>query len=162
MQTVGVGYVQTPPGCNSFLPAGLVASARDQRAARVEISETTHDEQGTSMHELSLCQAIVDTVTAHADGQHVERVEVRIGHFRQVVPDSLLFSWELLTADTDLAGCELIIDHVPAVITCRSCGQDSTLETPIMLCRSCDSSDVNLVSGEEFLIASIDRTQEVR
>ncbi len=112
------------------------------------------------MHELALCEAIVDTVTRHADGQRVERVEVRIGHFRQVVPDSLLFSWELLTDGTDLAGCELVIDHVPAVIRCRACGQDTTLDAPILLCRTCESSDVTLVSGEEFLIASIDRTRE--
>jgi hydrogenase nickel incorporation protein HypA/HybF len=113
------------------------------------------------MHELALCEAIVDSVTRHAVGQRVERVEVRIGHFRQVVPDSLQFSWELLTAGTDLAGCELAIDHVPAVISCRGCGQQTTLDAPILLCRGCDSSDVTLVSGEEFLIASIDRAREV-
>lgn len=93
------------------------------------------------MHELALCQAIADTVS--------------------LVPDSLLFSWELLTAGTQLDGCELVIDHVPAVVDCRTCGQQSTLDLPILLCRSCESSDVALVSGEEFLITSIDRTREV-
>ena len=114
------------------------------------------------MHELALCEAIAATVSRHAEGQAAERVEVRIGHFRQVVPDSLQFSWELLTAGTDLAGCELVIDHVPAVITCGACGQQTTLDLPIMLCRSCDSTDVTLISGEEFQIASIDRTREPR
>jgi hydrogenase nickel incorporation protein HypA/HybF len=113
------------------------------------------------MHELALCQAIADTVSQRAEGQIVTRVEVRIGHFRQVVPDSLLFSWELLTAGTQLDSCELAIDHVPAVIDCRACGQMSTLDLPILLCRSCESSEVTLVSGEEFLITSIDRTREV-
>ncbi len=113
------------------------------------------------MHELAVCEAIVDTVTRHADGQRVERVEVRIGHFRQVVPDSLLFSWQLLTDGTDLGGCELVVDHVPAVIDCGACGAQTTLDLPIMLCRSCDSTEVTLVSGEEFLIASIDRAREV-
>lgn len=113
------------------------------------------------MHELALCEAICDTVTRYADGRRVERVEVRIGHLRQVVPDSLVFSWELLTDGTDLAGCELVIDHVPAVVTCEACGRQTTLDMPIMLCRSCDSTDVRLVSGEEFQIASIDRAREV-
>ena len=94
-------------------------------------------------------------------GHRVERVEVRIGHFRQVVPDSLQFSWEMLTDGTDLAGCALVVDHVPAVVECRACGAQTTLT-----CRSCcappaTSSDVALVSGEEFLIASIDRAREV-
>ncbi|MGI8753377.1 MAG: hydrogenase maturation nickel metallochaperone HypA [Acidimicrobiales bacterium] len=114
------------------------------------------------MHELALCEAIAATVTGHAEGQAVERVEVRIGHFRQVVPDSLQFSWGLLTEGTDLAACELVIDHVPAVISCQACGEQTTLDLPIMLCRSCDSTDVTLVSGEEFQIASIDRVREPR
>ena len=113
------------------------------------------------MHELALCQAICDTVTRHASGQRVERVEVRIGYFRQVVPDALHFSWDLLTDGTDLAGCALVVDHVPAVVECRACGAHTTLTMPILLCGSCDGSDVSLISGEEFLIASIDRAQEV-
>ena len=114
------------------------------------------------MHELALCEAIVDTVRRHADGRRVGRVEVRIGHFRQVVPDSLQFSWELLTEGSELAGCELVIDHVPAVICCDGCGGLTELDAPIMLCERCDSSDVTLVSGQEFLISSIDRATEVR
>ncbi len=113
------------------------------------------------MHELALCQAIAETVVHHSEGQVVTRVEVRIGHFRQVVPDSLLFSWELLTEGTRLDGCELTIDHVPAVVDCHTCGESSTLDLPILVCRSCESSDVVLVSGEEFLVTSIDRTREV-
>jgi hydrogenase nickel incorporation protein HypA/HybF len=114
------------------------------------------------MHELALCEAIATTVTRHAEGQAVERVEVRIGHFRQVVPDSLQFSWELLTEGTDLAGCELVIDQVPAVISCQACGEQTMLDMPIMLCRGCHSTDVTLVSGEEFQLTSIDRTREPR
>lgn len=113
------------------------------------------------MHELALAQAIVDTALRHADGRRVDRVDVRIGYFRQVVPDSLTFSWELLTDGTGLAGCELAIEQVPAVVACAACGKRTTLDAPILLCRSCDSSDVELLSGEEFLIASIDRAREV-
>jgi hydrogenase nickel incorporation protein HypA/HybF len=113
------------------------------------------------MHELALCQAIVDTVSRHAEGRRVERVEVRIGHLRQVVPDSLMFSWELLTDGTDLSGCALAVDHVPAVVECRACGGATGLDLPILVCGTCGSTDVDLVSGQEFLIASIDRAQEV-
>ena len=79
---------------------------------------------------------------------------MRIGHFRQVVPDSLLFSWEMLTADSPLAGCELVIEQVPAVVHCRSCGADTTLDLPVMACSSCAGHDVDLVTGDEFQLAS--------
>ena len=87
---------------------------------------------------------------------------MRIGHFRQVVPDSLLFSWELLTDGTELSGVQRCRST-----TCRrsssagACGATTTLDLPILVCRTCGSSDVELVSGEEFLIASIDRAKEV-
>ena len=112
------------------------------------------------MHELALAQAIVDTVVRYADGRRVDRVEVRIGHFRQVVPDSLQFSWELLVEGTELSGCALDVEHVPAVLDCRRCAGVSTLDLPILVCPVCGSTDVDLVSGEEFLVASIDRTSE--
>ncbi len=113
------------------------------------------------MHELALGEAIVDTVSRHADGRRVRLVTVRIGHMRQVVPDALQFAWEMLTEESDLAGCRLEIDHVPAVATCRVCSATTTLDWPIPLCAACDSADVELVSGEEFLIESIDVAEEV-
>lgn len=113
------------------------------------------------MHELAVAQAIADTVVARAEGHRVDRVEVRIGHFRQIVPDSLQFSWGLLTENTGLAGCALVIDHVAAVIACDACGEETTLDLPILLCRDCGSSDVKLVSGEEFAVVSIDRAREL-
>jgi hydrogenase nickel incorporation protein HypA/HybF len=115
------------------------------------------------VHELSLGQAIVETVCARsASPRDVRRVTVRIGHLRQVVPESLLFAWGLLTEDSDLAGCSLEIEHVPAVVQCRGCGASTTLDLPLLLCGSCSSDDVELVAGEEFLLVSMDVAQEVR
>lgn len=108
------------------------------------------------MHEMSLCQAIAATVEDRAEGRTVRRVDVRIGHLRQVVPDALQFSWEVLTAEGDLAGADLVVEHVPAVVVCDACGLDTTLELPIPQCAGCGSFDVALVSGQEFQIVSID------
>lgn len=113
------------------------------------------------MHELSLCQAILDHVEARSGGRPVRRVEVRIGHLRQVVPDSLQFSWEMLTEQTDLADCELHVEHVPAVVHCEACGADTTLDLPVLACAACESMDVELRSGNEMQLAWIDVAEEV-
>lgn len=107
------------------------------------------------MHELSLCQAIAESVARHAQGRPVARVAVRIGHLRQVVPDSLLFSWEVLTSGTDLAGTALDVEQVPVTIECNRCGATSVLDDPIMLCGSCRNSDVTVLTGEEMLVVSL-------
>jgi hydrogenase nickel incorporation protein HypA/HybF len=108
------------------------------------------------VHELSVCEAILGSVTTHADGRRVTQVNVRIGHLRQVVPDALLFGWEMLTEPTDLKGCELVVEQVPAVVRCSACAAETTLDMPILCCGSCGSFDVKLLSGEEFLIVSMD------
>ena len=103
------------------------------------------------MHELSLCDAILGTTMKHADGRPVTQVTVRIGHLRQVVPDALRFGWELLTEPTDLKGCELVIEQIPATVECRECRAVTTLDMPILVCGTCGSFEVTLLSGEEFL-----------
>jgi hydrogenase nickel incorporation protein HypA/HybF len=108
------------------------------------------------MHELSLCEAILGSAQKHADGQRVTQVNVRIGHLRQAVPDALLFGWEVLTESTDLKGCQLVIEQVPAVVHCTECGEDTTLDLPILCCGACESFEVKLLAGEELLIVSMD------
>ena len=111
------------------------------------------------MHELSLCRSIAGIVGDHAAGRPVERVRVRVGAFRQVVPETLVYCWSLVNEGTDLAGATLDVEEVPAVAECRSCGESTQLSLPVLRCGDCESRDVRLVSGEEFLVTSLDLTE---
>lgn len=108
------------------------------------------------MHELSLCRAIADTATDHADGRNIERIRLQVGYFRQVVPETLEFCWRMRTDGTDLEGCALEVNHIPAIVECDGCRATTTLEHPILRCGSCGSTHVTMTSGDEFLIESID------
>lgn len=108
------------------------------------------------MHELSICGAIADIATRHADGRPVRTIHVTVGQLRQVVPDTLIFCWTLVSADTSLDGSVLVVESVPARIRCRGCGEEHDLgDLPVMLCTACERSDVEVISGEE-LITSLD------
>jgi hydrogenase nickel incorporation protein HypA/HybF len=87
-----------------------------------------------AMHELSICSAIASTAAKHADGRSVSQVTVQIGHLRQVVPDALQFTWDVVSSSTNL--------------------KDAAL--PILSCGKCEGFDVKLLSGEELLVVSID------
>ena len=110
-----------------------------------------------AVHELSICTSLVRIVEAHADGRTVEVVHLDIGRLRQVIPDTLRFSWEIVVNDTPLAGSVLDINHVPAVLHCRSCNTRNTIDVPVFRC-SCGSTDVDVVSGEELFVTSLDLT----
>jgi hydrogenase nickel incorporation protein HypA/HybF len=111
-----------------------------------------------AMHELSICGAIANAAARHADGRPVSQVTVQIGHLRQVVPDALQFSWEVVATTTaeELNDAELVVEEVPAVVGCSSCGARTVLDVPVLVCGSCESFDVTLVSGEELRVVSIE------
>lgn len=108
------------------------------------------------MHELSICRAIAGIVTEHAAGRGVERVRLDVGHLRQVVPDTLMYCWEMVVADSPLAAAELDINHVPAVLYCRRCQARTEISMPVFRCGSCRSIEVDVTSGEELLVTSLD------
>lgn len=108
------------------------------------------------MHELSLCQAIVDSVERHARGRPVSAVTVQVGHLRQVVPDTLRFSWDLVTGTTGLRGTELMVEEVRATVECARCRLTSELDMPVLVCPSCGSGEVQVLTGDELVVVSLD------
>lgn len=108
------------------------------------------------MHELSICTSIARIVGDHAGDARVARVHLRVGHLRQVVPDTLRFSWDVVVDGTPLAGSSLEIEHVPAVIECRACGARTELSVPVFRCGSCGSTDTATISGDELFVTSLD------
>ena len=112
------------------------------------------------MHELSIAQAVVDVATRHANGRRVVKIEVRVGHLRQVVPDSLAFAFALLTPGTALDGAELEIAHVPAAGRCRECGARSELEDFPLRCARCGGLDVEVTEGEELVVDALELEEE--
>jgi hydrogenase nickel incorporation protein HypA/HybF len=109
------------------------------------------------VHELSLCEAIAGVVKPYVDGRHVDVVRVRIGALRQVVPESLSFCWTLVRDYEDMPDAELELELIIAEVQCRSCGQRSTITSQwCLLCPRCESADVEVLRGNEFLVTSLD------
>ncbi|MDP9465438.1 MAG: hydrogenase maturation nickel metallochaperone HypA [Actinomycetota bacterium] len=112
------------------------------------------------MHELSICSAIAKIAQQTAAGRPVERVRIDVGHLRQVVPDTLRYSWEMVVFGTSLDGVPLEVREIPAVIECRRCGTQTPLDDPIFRCGTCGSTETSVVSGNELLVTSLDLTAD--
>jgi hydrogenase nickel incorporation protein HypA/HybF len=108
------------------------------------------------MHELSIAEAVAHKVKERAAGRPVCAVCIRVGHFRQIVPDALEFCWTMVTDATGLEGCRLEIEQVPATVRCHACDATTTLDVPILMCGSCGGTDVTLVTGQEFMVVSLE------
>ena len=80
---------------------------------------------------------------------------------RQIVPDTLVYCWTLISEETPLAGSRIVVESVPARIRCRSCEHTADLgDLPSFACAACGGIDVEIVAGEEFLITSLELADE--
>lgn len=91
-----------------------------------------------------------------ADGRRVAKVRVRVGHLRQVVPSALEFSFGLVAEGTPLEGAELEMEEVPVSARCGGCGRRGGIPDFPLQCRACGSSELEILTGEELLVESLD------
>jgi hydrogenase nickel incorporation protein HypA/HybF len=112
------------------------------------------------VHELSIAMSIVAAVqeeSAVASGNGVEAVHVRVGVLSGVVPDALAFSYALATADTALEGSRLVIDSVPATISCPHCDTEQpVVSVQQMCCAVCGTPSAAVVQGRELMVTALE------
>jgi len=108
------------------------------------------------MHELSIAESVVGIAERHAAGRKVVRVELRVGHLRQVVPSALEFAFGLVAQGTAVEGAELVMEEVPAAGVCRSCGTEGRLAAFPFSCPDCGGFDLEVTQGEELLVDSLE------
>jgi hydrogenase nickel incorporation protein HypA/HybF len=111
------------------------------------------------VHELSIAQSLLEIVEEEArpySGARVTWIKLRIGQLSAVVPDALRFAFEAITRGGIAEGAVLEIEEVPLRIRCHQCDKGFTVEDPFMVCPQCEGNDVEMVSGRELEIRSME------
>jgi hydrogenase nickel incorporation protein HypA/HybF len=116
------------------------------------------------MHEMGIAMQIIEIATASIPGDmknsRVQRVNLKVGKLAAIVPDSLRFCFEIASQDTPLAGAELVIEEIPVVANCNDCSFQWTINDPVFVCQKCKSGSIQLLSGRELDIESIELAEE--
>ena len=108
------------------------------------------------MHELAIADSVVQIASRYANGRQITKVRVKVGHLRQVVPSALAFAFELVAEGTPVEGAELEMEEVLATGMCRECGVESQLRNFPLQCGACGGFDLEVLSGEELLVESLE------
>ena len=112
------------------------------------------------MHEMGIAMQIVDIATAslpvNNTDARVKKVNLKIGRLAAVVPASLRFCFEVITKETPFSGAQLHISEVPVVVRCRTCNAQWQVEGPDFTCKTCPEGPVDIVSGREIEIISLE------
>ena len=82
------------------------------------------------MHELAITQDLVDLVIERTAGRTVLAVNVRVGRTSGIVPDSMAFSFDVVTLETPLEGSRLTIHEVDGHELSLVSVELARLETP--------------------------------
>jgi hydrogenase nickel incorporation protein HypA/HybF len=109
------------------------------------------------MHELAITESIVAAVAERVPDATVTGVRLEIGVLSGVVADSVRFCFDLVTEGTNLEGASLEILEPAARCQCRACGAEFAPDWPILLC-ACGSADVDVLSGQDLRIVSVEVT----
>jgi hydrogenase nickel incorporation protein HypA/HybF len=112
------------------------------------------------MHELGIAASVVEIVCRHAEGRRVSKVELKVGHLRQIIPATLVFNFELVAQGTVAEGAELDLESIPAVGLCGACETETELHAFPLQCAGCGSFDLRIVAGEELEVESIECCEE--
>jgi len=111
------------------------------------------------MHELAVCQGLMDQVAQIARREHAERITrilLSIGPLSGVEPRLLADAFPVAAAGSVAEGAELVIDEAPVRVRCRSCGAESTAAANRLLCGACGDYRTQLLSGDEMLLTSLE------
>ena len=115
------------------------------------------------MHELSICNALLDQVTQIARAQRAHRVRtlvLRIGPLAGVEIDALRRAYTVASAGTALAEADLLIESPPVRVQCLECAAEAAVPHNRLTCTSCGSWRTRVVSGDELTLVSVELERE--
>lgn len=111
------------------------------------------------MHELAVCQALIEQVEGVA-AEHravgVTRIVVRIGPLSGVEPALLERAYAIARSGTIAQAAELVLETAPLIVHCADCGRQSNVNPTRLVCPLCGNWRTTLVSGDELLLARLE------
>jgi hydrogenase nickel incorporation protein HypA/HybF len=87
------------------------------------------------MHEYSVTKSLVDLCNQEAEKNKfvkIYKINLKIGKFTG------------------------LFDEIPIRIKCKDCGKENIIDEPILMCPNCGKTDIEIVSGREFYVESIE------
>ena len=113
------------------------------------------------MHELAVCHGILEVALEALKGlgdppPDVTTIQIEIGRLTGIVPESLRFHFALLAAGTPLDRAWLDIETIPIRARCADCQARFEIEVPAFSCPECGSGFLELTSGRQLRVVSLD------
>ncbi len=111
------------------------------------------------MHELSLCQSMIDIIEQEAQKlkcQKVTRVFLEVGQLAGIEKAALLFAFDAVTMNTVAQEARLEIIDVEGLAVCDQCQVRFKIKHYYEGCETCNQFSLHIIQGQELRIQSIE------
>jgi len=111
------------------------------------------------MHEMSLCESILEILEQQAQEQHyrkVKTVRLEIGALSSVEPEAMRFCFEAVMQGSLADQARLEIDHVQGQAWCSQCGRLVVIEQRYDPCPVCGNVPLQVQAGEQMRIKELE------
>jgi hydrogenase nickel incorporation protein HypA/HybF len=111
------------------------------------------------MHELAICQSLVEQVEhiAHEhNNNRVVLIVVGMGALSGVEAQLLRHAYPVASAGTVAEHAQLEIEDLPIRVKCSECGEESTVTPNKLVCRHCGDWRTTLISGDELMLMRVE------
>ncbi len=106
------------------------------------------------MHELSFAATVIKAALRELDGVGKSvvprRISLRLGELSGLNPDNMSFCLDTLKQDTALAGIEVEVTLVRAMLSCATCGQVESDGHFTRKCPKCSGPVSGVLGGDEM------------
>ena len=117
------------------------------------------------MHELAICQALmeqVERIGQEQRAQHVESIRLGIGPLSGIEPRLLEQAFYVARAGSIADQARLVIESTPVIVSCKQCGAQTRVLPSRLLCGQCGDWRTTLVSGDEMCLQNIELVRETQ
>jgi len=111
------------------------------------------------MHELSLCEAIVETAqqqVAHHSCQRVLSIHLEIGKLSCVEVEAMQFAFEAVAKGGVADSAALKIDTIAGVAWCQQCQREVMIEQRYDACPECEACPLQVRQGDAMRIKEME------
>ncbi|MCU7812105.1 MAG: hydrogenase maturation nickel metallochaperone HypA [Candidatus Thiodiazotropha sp. (ex Notomyrtea botanica)] len=111
------------------------------------------------MHEMSLCEGVLQILEDHAVSQgftQVKTVWLEIGGLSGVDPEAMRFGFDAVMKDTLADGAVLEIIDLPGQAWCMQCSKQVSVKARFDACPECSSYQLQVTGGDEMRIKELE------
>jgi len=111
------------------------------------------------MHEMSLCEGVIQVLEESARQQGFSRVKtvwLEIGALAGVEPEAMRFSFDVIKRGTLAEAARLEIIETPGQAWCLPCAKVIAIQQRFDACPDCGSYQLQVTGGEELRVKELE------